>query len=504
MFLQRTAFNQGMTRTTRSLRYRSSQRPAFTLLELMMAIVILGLGLVMVATMFPVAWTRAKDMSELTARQTIVPTTESTLKGLVPVADKSLTRAGFAGDLIYVSDCNPGWIAAYSDTRVHVLNTQNLLVGGGTRPRGFVAEDPWTLEQIPQADDWITNPLESDALANACPDLINRALGDVRRNITEPFLALSFYTPRVTFGQRWYPPLPSRQGVNQQSLQFTGNDEDWDSRLDTRRFSWAVMHRLRKPVGPVDVNLLIPPAYAPGDPFYVADAQRAAKAAGAERQFDIYYVTLRRTRPTDRYASQDATRVPNPYALAASAAAVPIPRALAPSEDVMMPTPWRVQIEVPPYPDVQLASQATGVPTEVLVPPNNFPNELAAKIMLVQMFAPGTFFVDEINGQVYKVVQRRLVNAEGSEAVLTLDREITLEDLEIPEIQSGVCDPRFATGVCIPLDQANPLADPEELLRTVWVYPPATASRDEDSLFPTFDGPPSVVSIEVRSLSILP
>ncbi len=33
---------------------------AFSLMELMIGIVILGLGLVMVATMFPVAWTRAR------------------------------------------------------------------------------------------------------------------------------------------------------------------------------------------------------------------------------------------------------------------------------------------------------------------------------------------------------------------------------------------------------------------------------------------------------------
>ena len=189
---------------------RAPRHAGFTLLELMMAIVILGLGLVMVATMFPVAWTRARTMSETTARQTIVPTTESTLRGLVPVADASLTQGGFAGDLVYVGDCSPGWIAAYSDTRVHALNMQNVRVGGGGKMRGFVAEDPWMQEMIPDANVWIRGVLVSDDdLNNACkelfagPDGISGSSDDPSESdLADAFAAQSYQTPRVTFGQR--------------------------------------------------------------------------------------------------------------------------------------------------------------------------------------------------------------------------------------------------------------------------------------------------------------
>ena len=243
-------------------------------------------------------------------------------------------------------------------------------------------------------------------------------------------------------------------------------------------------------------------------PAYLARAQQAAKAAKSERVFDIYYVALRRSKSTDRFARQDTSSsnlIPSPYFLASSASSTAT--ALPPAEDVMLPVPWRVQIEVPQHPNIQLASQSTGVPTEVLVPPNDFPGDEDAAIMLVQMFPAGAYFVDEINGQVYKVVRQRIVDpdGEGTEAVLTLDREITLEDVQIPGSPPENCDPRFGDpSACTDLNPANPKADPQELLRTVWVFPPPTAPRDDGQKYPTFDGPPPVVSIEVRSLSILP
>ncbi len=481
-------------------------RRGFTLIELMIAIVILGLGLTMVATIFPVAWTRAKAMSEVTAQQTMVPTIESTLRSLVPVADKSLTRVGFAGDLVYADECSPGWIAAYSDTRVHALNLNNLKV----QDRAFVAEDPWRLEMMPDARTWVADPLVGDPLSNSCNELyerirgLNLGVGAYVDMILEPF---SYHTPRVDFGQRLYPPLPPRDPNTVDTAgKFTGDDPSWDGRFDTRRFAWAVFHRLRKRVGPVPPTSLVPPNdYRPGDPIYVQRAQEASSAAGEERTFDIYYVTLRRTRPTDRYARQEASFVPNPNILAATAGATPVPQAMLKTDDVLLPTPWRVQIEVPQFPAIQLADDATGLPTEVLIPPNNFPGGEQSKIMLVQMFPPGTFFIDEINGQVYKVVQRRIVDDVGGEAVLTLDREITLEDVDIPETSPGVCDVRFPTfGACTVVGPNHALADPEELLRTVWVFPPATGQRDDSELFPTFDGPGPIVGVDVRSLSLLP
>ena len=51
---------------------RRKARSAFSLAELMIAIVILGLGLLMVAGMFPVGWIKARELAEYTTSQSIV------------------------------------------------------------------------------------------------------------------------------------------------------------------------------------------------------------------------------------------------------------------------------------------------------------------------------------------------------------------------------------------------------------------------------------------------
>ena len=138
-----------------------TSRSGFSLIEMMIAIVILGLGLVMVATMFPVAWDRARTLSEHTTEQTIASAAharmEATLRpaGIKMIPNPSLVQppyeiatiapTSFAGDLLFdqalarsrlsnsyaaaegfrgiiPSYCD-GPVMFYSDTRVHALNT---------------------------------------------------------------------------------------------------------------------------------------------------------------------------------------------------------------------------------------------------------------------------------------------------------------------------------------------------------------------------------------------
>jgi len=116
--------------------------------------------------------------------------------------------------------------------------------------------------------------------------------------------------------------------------------------------------------------------------------------------------------------------------------------------------------------------------------------------MLVRMFPAGTQFIDEISGRVYRVVQRRITGEEGEKAFLTLDREVLFEDLDLP---AGY---PWCMGGCI---SGTPPPDPQELLRTVWVFPPPAQPRQSASeKYPLFEGRTPVVGIDVRTLVTSP
>ena len=105
--------------------------PAFSLIEMMIAIVILGLGLVMVATMFPIALGRARTLSEFTRQTAIANAAETTIGMLAQVDGLTLNAATFAGDLVYDApppppNLNSVGLMARSDTRVHLLHMENL------------------------------------------------------------------------------------------------------------------------------------------------------------------------------------------------------------------------------------------------------------------------------------------------------------------------------------------------------------------------------------------
>ncbi len=273
----------------------------------------------------------------------------------------------------------------------------------------------------------------------------------------------------------------------------------WEQALDTRRFCWGVLHRLRGYVGPKWVcqpgGGFPIPACPPAQPCCHVDL--AEEAIAQSRSFDFYFVTLRRANPTNRYAVQDpgdrAQFVPDPCSFPKTTLIVPQPKGAA--EDVMLPTPWRVQVQLPGT--ISSKALANGIPTEITVPPQAVTGITdPAKYMWVSMFPTGTQFVDELTGAVYRVASRR-VSGDNLSATLTLDKEITIEDVDLE-----LDDPRCAS--CFPFDPAaHNFPDPEELLRTVWVYPPPIATRTTDP-YVLFDGNPPVVSIDVRTLSLSP
>ncbi len=480
---------------------KPAARLAFSLVEMMIAIVILGLGLVMVATMFPVAWDRARTLSEYTVEQSATAAAQTTLHTLLrpashslvaipglPVEESRLTSGSLAGDLFFdptlpeVRALDDRYLAilAFSDTNVHALNVENMLLVSDDpveNPLGLVAEEPWDLED-PGPNEIVQDRFQDLNYPN--PEPRNRGMA---------FPDQFFYHPQVRAWQRLHPPMEAPPTTGE--VNFEEKLNQWNERLATRRFCWAVLHRLRSRVGPAPLPVGVTPTLPESDEM----VRQAAAAAGSSRSFDVYYVTLRRPRPTNRYARQDPdpSGIPNPFDLSSNTTPVQ-PAALEFREDVMFPVAWRVQVEFPA--SLLLRASASGVPTEVHVPQAAITGETAR--MLVQMFPVGTQFIDEISGSVYRVAKRRIVDGSGELAALTLDREVVLEDIDLPP-----GDPRCDNAVCQP---GTIVA--EECLRTVWVFPPPVDSADRlqnpNNQTPQFDGPSPIVDIQVGTLNITP
>jgi hypothetical protein len=160
-----------------------------------------------------------------------------------------------------------------------------------------------------------------------------------------------------------------------------------------------------------------------------------------------------------------------------------------PQDFVVLPVAWRVQLY---FPDIDASpSEPRGsefgpkdIPTEVWANKDGAQFSESGSDIIVDMFPTGADFVDELNGNVYRVVKRTIVGEDQDRARLTLDREVFVED--VIDV-----DP-------LPL----PLSFPEHL-RTVWVYPPAVNEVDNNGR-PTFEGSEPVVGIDVRTLTLSP
>ncbi|UCF33920.1 MAG: prepilin-type N-terminal cleavage/methylation domain-containing protein [Phycisphaerales bacterium] len=429
---------------------RAARGSGFSLVELMIAIVILGFGMIMVATLFPVGWDRARKLSEHTTRQTVMGNTHALMTLMARVDGLSKVGSSFPGDMIVEKSTGtyPVTIYYFSDTRVHALNMENLLV----QSRAFVPEsDPNNLHRqdlvVPFA-----NPAD----------------------LQQGYDAL-FIHPQIDFEDRVYPPL--RRRISQS---FSTPDPLWDEALDDRRFAVAILHRMREQIGP---------SRSLGTP-YAQLAQTAFKDANKTRTIDIYYVTLRRTQSTFRYAQQDIgsssmPRVPDP-----SDRFAPVPvRARTTAFDVLLPVPWRVQVAFIATGMSDVPANASGIPSQVAINAAAFFGGQEVDY-LVDVFQEETLFIEEITGEVFRVVNRQLLSSDSSDnldqAILTLDRELTIADLDDGELPG------------------NGVLEADERLRTVWVFPPAVEPRDSASLELVFASGPPVVSIDVRTLAIAP
>ena len=461
------------------------RRLGFSLLELMIGIAILGLGMVMVATIFPVAWDRARTLSEYRVQRTVTDNARVTVKALARVSAPAhgpfpadADASSFLGDVLHdrvnnalVTAC-PNWthppvgLSNAADTWIHALNMENIRVAN----RAFVPERLWAAQD---------------------PEL---RLQGAELNLPPEVVQRSFFRAQIAFQERVYPPVGPRKKVETEDPHtgerlFTGDDNAWDEALATRRYAWAVLHRLNDPL-----------QFLPANPEEMNEAE-GNEAKSRRPSFDLYYVILHRSQPTNRYARQDPGLETRAAVSNVCDLMVPpvVPVARPSDEDLMFPVPWRVQVEFPEDPPLVTKVDATGVPTEAQVPPEALSGEdTAKKVMCVQMFPRGAQFIDEITGQVYRVVKRRVTGDEGDQAFLTLDRQVFIEDLDLPLLPDGSSDPRC---------QPNPVGVLVEceLVRTVWVFPPPvqpTTRELGDALI--FEGSQPVVGIERRTLNPYP
>ncbi|MCH8969681.1 MAG: hypothetical protein IIA66_11260 [Planctomycetes bacterium] len=167
----------------------------------------------------------------------------------------------------------------------------------------------------------------------------------------------------------------------------------------------------------------------------------------------------------------------------------------------MFPIAWRVPLLV-------IESQSPGVPAIAfagaidadadaflaagLNPPLSSSTPLAPVdndvCRVADMFPRGSFFIDELNGNVYRVSQREYIdNAAGQTnrlARLTLDMEVTITDLERED------------------GTPNLLENATFRNRIVWVYPPSAAAGVREPV--NFTGGKPVVDIRVETLTLMP
>jgi prepilin-type N-terminal cleavage/methylation domain-containing protein len=114
---------------------------AFSMVELMFAVVILGIGMLITSSMFPIAWFKAREVAEATVVPALADAAEANIRlsarrsprTSVPIRRVRLYFSFFPGDWIPLAqpapigggNRDPAFI--YPDMRVHHLNAGNYL-----------------------------------------------------------------------------------------------------------------------------------------------------------------------------------------------------------------------------------------------------------------------------------------------------------------------------------------------------------------------------------------
>ncbi|NOT00320.1 MAG: hypothetical protein HOP29_06795 [Phycisphaerales bacterium] len=420
---------------------------------MMIAIAILGMGLLLAATMFPAGWLRARELAEFTSQVNAAESAMTTLQLMTrvagpvtpPTAPPTYTESSFLGDFPPNGPLVP-------DKSVHVLHVENMLIDPDA-PQ-VVANDPLWPEGFlhtsgPAFDNQMFAIQTDETEVNWWATVLPTVPPTVPPKVQVPFQD-RLIPPMPRRGKAADIPPPTATWTTAQRL------EQWDKQLSGRRFAWAMLYRFDE---------------IAADPLET-------------RSMTVYVVTLRRTRPNQRFARQDPQ-----LGAAMPDAKWTMPKALSFEDDVAFPVAWLVQLTVEGNWNAGgVPLQYTAVPSEALanpVPP------VPESRLIAQMLLSGSRLIDYKNGNIYEVTSHRFTgggSAFDQQATVTLDRQVVVADVDD--------DPVGAPG--------HDVADPDEYVRLFWVFPPSVERNRPEDGFVTFEGPQPVVGIETRQVFMAP
>ncbi len=485
--------------------------------EMVFAIFILGLGLLFTSSMFPIAWIKARAVHETTNTRSCTAAGANMFERVSRVngpRDLQFSNSTFFPVDWFPAD--PDDITkpiVFPNTRVHAMNlgnykaapycgtfeTDELNGGGDDVP---VGSSSWHL---------------SDQLTYWMGDSVFVS------NIIAPALIKSrFYTASTYARDRLFPPLDERPDPADATLDTAR--ALWDEQFAGRRYCWAVLYRFSRMYGPdVSIDPLDPFELVYGmnctgasqSPECVLANEEVRQTLAKPREMTVYYVTLKRP-DNARYAKQEALVGSGGTATWNPSKRLDHPRALPSTSDVLLPSPWRIQGSLTAIPAIGAAP--TGIPSEISV------ND----IVLAEMLAPKTVLIDERNGQIYRITQRRNSTTNPAAVVLVLDKEYTAGDIYRPDYDlfpadyDGAdslhenwknewewierdCDNLDLTDSSIPnvSDCLNIIEDEPEK-RYYWVFPPPVETQRAVADVPIYAGSPPVVDIETRQVVLRP
>ncbi len=458
---------------------------AFSMAELMIAVVILGVGLLITSSMFPIAWYKAREVAEAAKISNSVDTAQFTLSMLAntyqPDADDDVERF-FAGVFLPGGVANDSLPKEQDEKLLPDTRIQHLALGN------YLADDLWSVED---------NPLQSSS-PDAVPVsdttwLLNDTL--LLRFPPDPLDVrdwTSWSRPIVRPHARLLPPIDS------QPSPWDSSDTDydpiavglWKEQFEAARYCWSAFYRLD-------------------------DIAQAEMPSAGRRVATIYYVLLHRPGAA-RYARQEGYDAKS--SKWDSKKRLDSPRARPAAHDVALPVPWRIMASLvnsslpdcPEDPDKPVPEEL-GLQSEIEVDDE----------VLAEMLQIDTQLIDDRTGQIFRVVQRREIDYPN--VVLTLDGEYTWHDTCDTELKLFPKDPgeveenwknrhKWLSDNCSRSqeeycecgeDAATWTIDPNPQDRVYWVFPPPVESTSDEGV-PYFDGTSPVVSIEVKRLAIDP
>jgi hypothetical protein len=466
--------------------------------ELLIAVVILGIGLLITSSMFPIAWYKAREVAESAIIPSLANTAETHLKLACrpsrpqpDPANPMYTSSFFPGDWFPAIQGAPEPAVVYPDTRVHHLSTGNYLADTA---EDFVEEPPGSGTFVPVADDsWKLEDNLDVMLRDTMWALAFFGNSDTARG------------PQLRAHARLSPPMEARRLAreNPDPLEVA----HWEERFELRRHCWSVFYKFNDLPG-LEYSIFSQDLNGDGNPLDQPDvAQKyiiANQRMKQKRTLTAYFFTLKRPVGA-RYVRQEGFD-PDSSASKPIDPANPIAMPNTPTEpnDVRLPVPWRFEAELVTLP----SDGQPGVPSEILVT-----NALMANVL-----DAGFVLLDDRTGQVMKVTNRREVSGG---VVLTLDRDYTAAEIEKrPDYEPALrdngsisekaiynwmmagewsklgCDIDPNTAGCDVLKEDAPEK------RTFWVFlPPVDAERNSDGT-PNFNGSQPVVGVEMRQITL--